>query len=110
MINKALIICIAVGVVLSVFCKVLYDKVGELQRENKLLQKALETNLEAAKKKEERNAKELESLHKQINELNSINSECLNAPVDDSLAEFLQKLSETSNGTLSLTVTKQGRM
>lgn len=106
MLNKALIIAIALGIVLSVFCKVLYDKVGELKETNKSLQKALESNLEAAKEKDRRNKNELERLQKQITDLNRLNDACLASPVTDDLVVFLQQLQQDSAGTVSFTFTK----
>lgn len=106
MLNKVLIATIALGVVLSVFCKVLYDKVQDLQKTNKTLQKALESNIEATKKKEERNANELQRLQKQLTELSKVDDACLNAAVTDDLISFLQQLQQDSNGTISLTFTK----
>jgi len=106
MLNKALIITIALGVVLSVFCKVLYDKVGELKETNKSLQRALESNLEATKEKDRRNKNELERLQKQITDLNRLNDTYLSSPVSDSLVVFLQQLQQDSAGTVSFTFTK----
>lgn len=106
MLNRALIIAIAVGVVLSVFCKVLYDKVGELKEANKSLQRALETNLEATKEKDRRNQNELERLQKKLTELSKISDACLNVPVTDDLISFLQQLQQDSAGTISFTFTE----
>ena len=106
MLNRALIIAIAVGVVLSVFCKVLYDKVGELKEANKSLQRALETNLEATKEKDRRNQNELERLQKQLTELHKVNDACLSSPVDPNLVVFLQQLQQDSAGTVSFTFTE----
>ena len=107
MLNKALVITIALGVILSVFCKVLYDKVQDLKKVNQTLQRALESNLEAAKKKEERNEKELQKLQQELTELSKIDDACLDATVTDDLIKFLQQLQQDSNGTLSITFTKQ---
>lgn len=106
MLNRALIIAIAVGVVLSVFCKVLYDKVGELEKINKGLQRALESNLEATKEKDRRNQNELERLQKQLTELHKVNDACLSSPVDPDLVVFLQHLQQDSAGTISFTFTE----
>lgn len=106
MLHKALIITIALGIVLSVFCKVLYDKVGELEKANKTLQRALESNLEATKEKDKRNNDELQRLQKQLRELNKVNDACLASPVDDDLVKFLQQLQQDSAGTISFTFTK----
>lgn len=106
MLNKALVVVIALAVVLSVFCKVLYDKVGDLKESNKNLQKALESNLEATREKEKRNKDELERLHKQLITLSEINDDCLSSPVTDDLVVFLQQLQQDSNGSISFTFTK----
>lgn len=106
MLHKALIITIALGIVLSVFCKVLYDKVGELEKANKTLQRALESNLEATKEKDKRNNDELQKLQKQLRELHKIDDACLTSPVDDGLVKFLQQLQQDSAGTISFTFTK----
>lgn len=106
MTQKLLIITIALGAVLSVFCKVLYDKVCTLEETNKTLQRALESNLEATKKKEERNLNELERLQKQLNKLHQLNDACLSNDVDDALVVFLQQLQQDSAGTVSFTFTK----
>lgn len=104
--NRALIISIALGVVLSVFCKVLYDKVGELQEANKSLQKALESNLKAAKEKDKRNQDELERLQKQLTELHNVDDACLDADINANLIEFMQQLQKDSAGTISFTFAK----
>lgn len=106
MLNKALIIAIALGVVLSVFCKVLYDKVGELKETNKSLQRALESNLEATKEKDKRNHDELERLQKKLTDLSRLHDTCLDSPVNDDLVSFLQHLQQDSAGTISFTFTK----
>lgn len=106
MLNKALVITIALGIVLSVFCKVLYDQVGELKEANKTLQRALESNLEATKEKDKRNNNELQKLQKQIEELYKVNDACLTSPVNDDLVKFLQQLQQDSAGTISFTFTK----
>ena len=103
MLNKALVIVIALAVVLSVFCKVLYDKVGDLKEANKTLQKALETNIEATREKDKRNKDELERLHKQLITLSKIDDVCLSSPVTADLVVFLQQLQQDSNGTISFT-------
>lgn len=110
MLQKALIATIALGAVLSVFCKVLYDKVQDLKETNKTLQRALESNLEAAKKKEERNAKELQQLQQQLTELSKIDDDCLDDSLTDDLVKFLQQLQQDSAGTLSITFTKPSRV
>ena len=106
MLSKALIIAIAVGIVLSVFCKVLYDQVGELKEANKTLQRALETNLKATKEKDKRNNEELQQLQKQITGLNKISDSCLTSPVSGDLVKFLQQLQQDSAGTISFTFTE----
>lgn len=106
MLNKVLIAAIAIGVVLSVFCKVLYDKVGELEKANKSLQKALESNLEATREKDKRNQDELERLQKKLTTLAGLTDACLASPIADDLVVFLQQLQRDSAGTISFTFTK----
>lgn len=106
MLHKVIIALIALGIVLTVFCKVLYDKVGDLERANKMLQRALESNIEATREKDERNRHELQQLQKNITNLQKINDACLNSPVDDALIEFLQQLQQDSAGTISFTFAK----
>lgn len=103
MITKLLIGCASAVVVL---CVILYHLNGQLERleeQNRILQKTLESNLEATKQKEERNRNELERLNKQLGELSRLNSECMLAPVDDSTVVFLQQLQQSSAGTVSFT-------
>jgi len=106
MLNKIMIATIALGVVLSVFCKILYDKVVELEKINKTLQKTLEANLKAAKEKDKRNRDELEQLQKQLTTLAGLDDDCLSSPVADALVVFLQQLQQDSAGTISFTFTK----
>lgn len=103
MITKLLIGCASAVVVL---CVILYHLNGQLERleeQNRILQRTLESNLEATKQKEERNRNELERLNKQLGELSRLNSECMLSPVDDATVKFLQQLQQSSADTVSFT-------
>ena len=106
MLQKALIATIALGAILIVFCKVLYDKVGELEKANETLQRALESNLEATREKELRSSNDIKQLQQQLEQLSKIDSDCLSSPITDDLVVFLQQLQQDSAGTLSITITK----
>lgn len=103
MITKLLIGCASAVVVL---CVILYHLNGQLERleeQNRILQRTLESNLEATKQKEERNRNELERLNKQLGELSRLNSECMLSPVDATTVKFLQQLQQSSADTVSFT-------
>lgn len=103
MITKLLIGCASAVVVL---CVILYHLNGQLERleeQNRILQRTLESNLEATKQKEERNRNELERLNKQLGELSQLNSECMLSPVDNATVKFLRNLQQSSAGTVSFT-------
>lgn len=95
---------IALCIVLSVTGKVLYDKVCTLQEQNKTLQRALETNLQAIREKEVRNNEELQQLHNQITNLRKIKCKYMHEPVDADVRKWLQQLQESYTGTISITI------
>ena len=103
---KAIVGCAVTILFLLMLLKSLYSDIKTLKEQNKILNKTIEANLQAAVEKEKRNANELERLQKKLTDLSRLNDSCLASPVTDDLVVFLQQLQQDSAGTISFTFTK----
>lgn len=85
---------------------ILRESNKRLQEENKTLRTTIESNLKAARDKEERSKDELERLQKTIAELHKLNSACLSDDVNPDTIKFLQYLQQNYSGSISFTFAK----
>jgi len=106
MLQKALIGCIFIILILVFSLRITYKDLKATRESNKILTATLEANIKAMKDKEERNTHELERLQKKLTDLSRLNDACLSSPVTDDLISFLQQLQQDSAGTISFTFTK----
>lgn len=104
--EKVVFVLVFLVVLVGLYARILYERIDKLEDDNKFLIKTMQTNLQAARDKEERNRNELIQLQQQINELSKVDDECLDRHVSDDLIKFLQQLQQTSDSTISFTFTK----
>ncbi len=89
-----------ISVVLLCVVLMLWQKNGQLKEQNCTLQKTLEVNIETAKKKAERNRKELERLSRELAVMAEADPAWSDSPLPTTIAMQLRRLIKEHNSTI----------
>ena len=88
-----------ISVVLLFVVVTLWQKNGLLQEQNCTLQKTLEVNIETARRKSERDRKELERLSQELSVMSEADPAWSNSPLPGTIAKQLLRLIKEHNST-----------
>ena len=89
-----------VSIVLLCAVVLLWQQNGDLKTQNCTLQRTLQTNIEAAKKKAERDRNELERLSEEIAVMEEFDPAWHESPLPATIAKQLRKLIKDHNSTI----------
>lgn len=97
---KACGLFFCVSIVLLYAVLMLWQKNGILREQNCTLQRTLEVNIETAKKKSERNRKELERLSRELAVMAEADPAWSNSPLPATIAMQLRRLIKEHNSAI----------